>query len=389
MSIASPSQWLRPANDELMVQLARFPRAVRKSVRRTALAHPRLADLAFTYPLALHAIACRSAGRCRTKSASDMAAAGARLRDIAHILCLPMWLRRMPPEGVREIVPVMPTDAAFNCQIANWAPKKHNDLADWAAAVSVAANAHTRGFALWLARDVMTWKAVVSVQCIELMAAYAWFSTHPAYVAGRAVPRRWRNTMSIPEAVSATSEWLTALEYLVLVPPTRLRVSPPGNAIVNGFEFVRFGWGEEAIREARALQNCLISYADCLFQGSEVWLVRRDGQTVAAMELEFRNKQHGIPRLSQLLARANDPADDAIWQAAYQWLGNWAAQSTAIIVKEQHEVCNAEAWHRVWSPLWKEKGEGRLVPLHVSNGANQVSALRQELDAYRWMNKRT
>ena len=92
-------------DDKLQGQLARFPRRLRKRVRKAAFEHGYLADLAYTFPMALFAIAAKSRGRDATQRARALVLDGAPLRAVAHELELAVWLRKLPPEALIEHLP--------------------------------------------------------------------------------------------------------------------------------------------------------------------------------------------------------------------------------------------------------------------------------------------
>src|SRR5690606_14500301 len=91
----------------------RFDAARRASVRRLVTANPRVLDLAITFPGALYVLAERHGPQRRRQKALELVAAGAALKDVAHALDLPLWLRRLPPEAFTGSLATLPKSDIF------------------------------------------------------------------------------------------------------------------------------------------------------------------------------------------------------------------------------------------------------------------------------------
>jgi hypothetical protein len=75
--------------------LARYAPDVRARICAAAGRHPRLADLAVTFPGLLFALAVRGVD---VEQARAHVVAGRPLRDAAEAARVPMWLRKLPPD---------------------------------------------------------------------------------------------------------------------------------------------------------------------------------------------------------------------------------------------------------------------------------------------------
>lgn len=348
--------------NRLKSQLARFPRRLRKRVRNAALRHDYLADLAFAFPMALFAIAAKSRGRDATERAHALVCAGAPLRAIADALDLAFWLRKLPPEALVEHVPSLPMQPEFSRQIVNALPSDPKCIGHWLRAVDVAAKADSEAFALWTGRALQTLRAPSETAGVQLLGAYAWHSKRGALEAGRWVKTPWHASQSLSDAVGASDRWLTRLQFIAHRPAPLVNALPPRDNTVGAFHFQRLGWGVDFIHEGDAMDNCLETYVSDLSSGNQVWSIRVGETRVADIEIEFLNGGRGMPRLVQLLAKNNDPAPDAVWRAAYRWLGRWKLQAQPIAVEQHQAVIDDGAWHRLWQPYWDAKGEEAVFP---------------------------
>ena len=115
-----------------------------------------------------------------------------------------------------------------------------------------------------------------------------------------------------------------------LAPPHRPRPAPLGElggapgarGSRHGLHFVALRTAEEFIREAAAMDNCLDQFADRLEQGSSrVFSIRKNGRSVADLEIGAHDEEPSMPAVRQLRGPRNRRARPQLWQAAYAWLG--------------------------------------------------------------------
>ena len=347
---------------ELQGQLARFPRRLRKRVRKAALEHNYLADLAFTFPMALFAIAAKSRGAEATRRARALVFDGAPLRALAHELELALWLRRLPPEALVEHVPRLPNDARFTRRIVNLMPDETEHVGRWLRVTDIAVHAHSEEFALWIGNALRGAAMPPSPQGVALLAAFAWHSARPASEAGSWVKTPWRPKIGLAAAVRDADNWLDRLQFACQVPAPLVAALPPRDNTVGAYCFHHLAWGRDLIREGEAMENCLETYASDLRSGNQVWSIRCGPQSVADLEIEFLDGQRGMPRLVQLYGKENEPAPDAVWRASYRWLARWKLSAAPVVVKEQPARIDPARWARLWQPYWQAKGIGRVFP---------------------------
>jgi len=347
-------------DDKLQGQLARFPRRLRKRVRRAALEHGYLADLAFTFPMALFAIAAKSRGRDATSRARALVLNGAPLRGIAHELDLALWMRKLPPEALIEHVPRLPDEAGFTRRIVNGMPREPKRIGPWLHLINVAVDAHSMEFAVWLTTALQGRQVPSKPEGVAVLAAYAWHSARPASKAGKWIKTPWRSDMGLADAVSAADSWLNRLQFASQKPAPLVAARPPRDNSVGEYHFHRLAWGADIIREAEEMKNCLETYASDLSSGSQVWSIRNGDRRVADLELSFQDDAYGMPRLVQLYARGNDPAPDSVWRAAYRWLARWKLKAVKVKVSQRAASIDPECWSDLWQPYWQAKGEASV-----------------------------
>ncbi len=133
--------------------IRRFDPDRRVSVRRLVNSSPRAADLAIVFPGALYAISDSNGSIDIRRRALDLVLEGAALRDVAQVLNLPLWLRRLPPEAFTGSIGPLPASEMFSRRIVNQLPTAAENSAFWLKAVSFGAYACDEYFALWLARQ--------------------------------------------------------------------------------------------------------------------------------------------------------------------------------------------------------------------------------------------
>jgi len=353
-------------DDKLQGQLARFPRRLRKRVRKAALEHGFLADLAFTFPMALFAIAANSRGREATQRAQALVLDGAPLRAVAHELELAAWLRKLPPESLIEHVPRLPVDACFTRRIVNACPKDAKRVGQWLRLIDVSVHAHSDDFALWVA-DLLRGRTMpTTVEGVGVLAAYAWYSARPASEAGQWIKTPWRADMGLSDAGSAADAWLNRLQYASQKPAPLVAARPPRQNNVGKYHFHRLVWGRDIIHEGEEMDNCLETYASDLSSGRQVWSVREQGRRIANLEVSFEDGAQGMPHLVQLFAAKNEPAPDVVWRAAYQWLARWKLSPIPVEVKADTGSIDPECWSTLWQPYWQAKSAANVFPRDAS-----------------------
>lgn len=358
----SPAARLSPA---VAAALARFPRRRRKVLTALALAEPRLADLAVSFPAALFAIGTGPA--VRVVEARHRVVAGAPLQQVAACLGLPLWLRRLPPEAcTADVFRPLPDTADCVGRIVNLLPPAAAEVPDWLSAVSTGYRFMDAGFALWIAREARRYEASIRPDSVSILAAWAWYGAADRGAASAMITTQWSPALSLATAARAARDWIHALEFLIYEPPAALPVQPPADCAVGPYTFHEIGWGRPLAEEGTRLKNCLASFAHEYTGGSRVWSIRLAGQTVAALELEFEGTKRGMPRLGQLYAANNATAPDAVWAAAYQWLSRWRILDNETRFEAGRSRFRPGAWIEIWRPYRLAKSFAYAIPRPIS-----------------------
>jgi hypothetical protein len=160
--------------EHLERRLARFQPRLRSRVRTLAQRHPRLMDLASSFPALLFELASpRVAGAAARAIARVID--GAPLREVAEIVGVPMWLRPVDPAAFGARLPDLPYGDLFRHQIGNYLPKSPQQFDRWAQAVSNAHQWSDAAVALWLARELHRGWDKVRLEQLRLVCLWAWF----------------------------------------------------------------------------------------------------------------------------------------------------------------------------------------------------------------------
>ena len=97
-----------PRHDLIERRLRRYSPAAQPRVRALAARHPRLADLALSFPPLLCALALPRPGE-DPELAVACAIEGRPLGEVAAAAGIPRWLRRLPVDGLSRPIPVLPS----------------------------------------------------------------------------------------------------------------------------------------------------------------------------------------------------------------------------------------------------------------------------------------
>ena len=361
---ARPELWER--------RLQRFPEPLRHRVRAVANEHPRLRDLAFSFPALLFALAAPRTGM-NTASAIDAAIVGARLRTVAALVDIPMWLRLLPPEAFASPIPALPNGDLFGRQIANHLPRARAAMPGWLRAVGLAFEWADEAQAIWVAREVarnarplnrirrqrgLRRYFVDPDYRLRRVCLWAWYSTRvhdPALIPAE----RWDPTVQFMAAEAAALRWLETIELRMALehgPIDDMWLQP---ARVDGFEFVPLRTPEDIAAEASAMQNCLRSYGYSIANNeARLWSVRCAGERAATLEIGIGHTGP-LPSVIQLVMAQNKPAPREMWIAARRWLNAHDLNALPVVATSHQYAPAGAAWRTQWRPYWLAK---RRIP---------------------------
>jgi hypothetical protein len=182
------------------------------------------------------------------------------------------------------------------------------------------------------------------------MAAWAWFSEHGDTMGHRLLRRPWCTEMSFKRAREELAAWRQRLR---LIECLGRGIESPwlADGMALDFEFVALRTVDDFIAESQALDNCLDQYADQLHAGlTAVFSVRKDGRSVACVEIGLHEEDATMPTIVQLRTARNRRAPPEVWQATYAWLGG---QPLEPLSPERHvpkSTRRAEARRKLWGP---------------------------------------
>jgi hypothetical protein len=325
--------------------IRRFDPDRRASVRRLVNSSPRAADLAIVFPGALYAISDSNGSIDIRRRALELVLEGAALRDVAQVLDLPLWLRRLPPEAFTGSIGPLPASEMFSRRIVNQLPTAAENSAFWLKAVSFGAYACDEYFALWLARQPVYSESGDPARLFGLLAAYAWYSQAELSRAHGLIVVPWRPEMSLDTAICAAKSWLNRIRLVLQLGPGAITDSWLQAGEAQSFSFVPLLEQSQILAESRAMQNCADQYADRLARDKcRLFSVRRRGVRVATLEIGPHARETGVLAINQLKARHNMPASAEIWQAAHTWLGTQKDLKRAVTLNPPYRPLDGEAW---------------------------------------------
>jgi hypothetical protein len=325
--------------------LARFAKPHRSAISRLAARHPRLADLAISFPALLFALAVPRR-RFDPESAIDHVIAGATLAELASMTGVPIWARKLNPRGLNNPIPVLPDGFNIRRQIANHLPRQPKLTDPWLHAVAFAARWCHEDLAIWYARHCGKRYWMDAVIGIWLIAAWAWHCANPDAPASAVLHRKWFPEMSLVPATEAAIRWksgVVSLLHLSAAGPLEPWGTP---AFVDGFAFEPALSPEELTAAADELWNCARDRGSGMSRGwSQTWLMKKDGKLVAMFELANNSVVH----ISQIAGPNNKPAAPETALAAHRW---FVAHCEPRIIATREIDSIRREWIRMWKPYW-------------------------------------
>ncbi len=242
----------------------------------------------------------------------------------------------------------MAGDAEFGQALAGRAPPRREDAAIWLERILCARATAGRDFALWLARDKRLLPPATNEEDFQLLVAWGWHSFRPEAPASRLLRQPWHDGMAWKKAREEVSIWRKRID---LAAALGSGIEDPwfadGQAL--GLEIRSLRTVEDFIAESAAMENCLDQYAGHLAYGRvRVFAVRKEGRSVASLELSLRSDDVTVPSISQLRGPRNRRAPTYVWQAAHAWLG--AQQFKALKSGAAKASHAGQVLARLWRP---------------------------------------
>ncbi|HMF25572.1 MAG TPA: PcfJ domain-containing protein [Pseudolabrys sp.] len=297
------------ADPDAIKMARRFAFSNRYAIYCAAARSRRALQLAETFPALARRIYCPNYGR---PSADQQAEAmrlverGARLRDVAALMGIPMALRRVKPGAVhfvsQQIRPdllthmpdSLPQMRFWLCAV-HWAARNRGDLAEW-----VAKNA-----------------ALIPGKCFDERKSF--LSDLADWIfAERFVTRPFSPNMSLRTVMKLSADWHEAVANNLDGPQYSFPKPWLPATRLNGYEIVPIANGADLYREGAAMRHCVGSYGSLVTRGDcYIYSVREDGKRVATAEII---RADGRMVLGQIRGPCNAQAPKEIVAAMRRWL---------------------------------------------------------------------
>jgi len=321
--------------------------------------HPRLADLALSFPALLFALAVPRRG-CDAEPALACVIGGRPLAEAAAAAGVPMWLRKLPPEAFDRPIDPLPDGELFRRQIANHLPRSPKLMPTWLQLVSQMAVLAHEPAAVWIAREFVRAPRAVNLDRMHLLGLWVWFSGQRATFGHGLTKRPWTPDMKLDAAVAAACVWrsMIALHLNLGQQPIRDMWLNPGR--VGDYEFRPLHGVSDINDEAAAMRNCVRTYGDDIAHNrSRLWSVRRGGERVATLEIAVRYRDP-LLNIVQLKGPGNAAVPRELWWIARRWLQMHELPQieTGKIRWDQARLDEA-TWPALWRPHWLAK---RRIP---------------------------
>jgi hypothetical protein len=263
-----------------------------------------------------------------------------------------MWVRRLPPEALHAPLPAdlgaYGADRAFARRILNVMPSRFAPGNLWLWQVLGARQAGDDEFALWLGRELADRDKTIESDAMALIAAFAWHSRRPAFIAARYIGRPWHAEMTLKSAAAETQDWLVRmsldLSALQATSDEGWLVAPHG----DGYDFLPLETAADLAEEGRRMRHCAANYAQRVTSGaSYVFSMRKGERRLATLEVCFPHGSHARPAIAQISARGNRRPGADIAAAAAAWLER--ARPTSLRSRDAQNL-GALAWRLFWEP---------------------------------------
>lgn len=303
-------------------RLSAFRPPFRLEIARLTLNWPAVEDLADSFPALLFALATGYGTATARETAFHLVEMGHPLKQVAGVLGLPLWLRRVPAEALQQPLPVLPLDTDFATAILGRIPDDGAECTIWLDRLLAAYKLNGREFAAWAAREPRFMPTGTSEEEFQWLLAWGWASRSPRAPGHGLLRAAWSPALGWKRAQDEISIWRKRINLVAaLAGPARDPWFADGHAL--GYDIVQLDSVSAFIAESAAMENCLDQYATHLGYGRiRVFSVRRGGRPVADFELTLRADEITMPSIAQVRGPRNRRAPPTVWQAIHAWLGS-------------------------------------------------------------------
>jgi len=349
-------------------QIKRFAKGYQRRLRKLVKTSSRLGDLLYSFPAAAFAVVSGHGDYLKRGKAIRLVKNGAGLKEVAVVLELPYWTRRLPPEAFTGEIGCLPDGVKCNRKIVNLIPADPEAAAMWLSWLQAARIGCDDDFALWLAGQKKIYVSASSGQMVRApvlpLATFAWFSSHGNEPARRLMEDPWRRDMGIGTAIKSMASWFDR----VLIDLTRADVRRgPGRYSKrkgNGwYNFVPLVTARDFYEEGEAMNHCVATYATAVAQGHcKIFSVRRHGRRVATLEIRWSRDWPAKPVINQLLGHSNMPVSRDVYLAVGDWLARDRHGLRTSNGLDLGDSLDETRWRSLWASYIAEKGDQAVVP---------------------------
>ena len=357
IEVAGPAHETRSARRRR--RLSTFNQTWRRPLAQLTAQSGSIEDLADSFPGLLFALVTRYGDSRRRRRALACVEGGLPLKCAAEALGLPMWLRRLPAEAFVTPLPALPADAEFGLAVTTRIPLRADDVTAWFDRVIYALRIVGRDFAIWVAKAPRVTPMSTSDEDFRWLTAWAWYSTAPG-TRGHALLRRpWSPALAWKKAQDEVAIWRKRIDLAATL-GRGLRDPWFADGHALGFDIVGLRTVEEFVAESTAMENCLDQYAARLTYGRiRVFSVRRQGASIASLELSLRPDDSTAAAITQLRGPRNRRVPNGVWQAVYAWLGGQPFK--ALVGQPSDPAWARETLRVLWQP-YMQALEGAGIP---------------------------
>jgi hypothetical protein len=361
-AVISANAGARPC--ALETQIKRYHRSYRRRLRKLVRQSSRLGDLTFTFPAAAFALVSGHGSPDQRGEAVRMVVDGRSLQDIAAVLALAGWTRRLPPEAFRRPLGQLPDDQRFARKVTGRIPADPEATTAWLQAIEAGIEVADEDFALWLAGLRIYGRPDLFEVPVRPLGLYAWFSRQEDVRGRRLMEKPWHAQLRYAAAVQQTQSWFDR----VVADLTRAdQKRGPGRYSrrrrEHGYTFVPLVTAEDLREEGRIMNNCVGSYAGMVANREcAIFSIRRGAFRAATLEVRWdRYGNHG-PWIAQIEAAGNTAAPETVVAAARQWVSEQDEFVHVSHVRSGRLTMDATRWKALWLPYVTAKG-GKQLPL--------------------------
>ena len=329
--------------------VAAFKPELRGPLRCFATRHPACADLVISFPAAAVAIATGRGGAERVRAAEAAVRAGQRRREVAQILDIPYWMRRVTAANCDLTVPVELGYAPRNpaeAKLPRLLPEGAFRQRSWLQSVFHLVRYQDEGIFAW-ALDMAPLDRHLGPDMFDLALACRFYAEHPELSGTPGLPPGLSPQSGFLRLLNAAVQWIRQIVHEHLWRCQQAAFEAVPEARFRGYRMRLVHRPQDIEAVAARHDNCLRSYAMMILNGT-CYIYEAERPDGLRFLIDVRPEEEGGLMLNQAKWPRNSDVEGEDLQVIHDWI---SSQALRFVPDQLRRIYFEDVQDALMSPL--------------------------------------